>query len=578
MFGVISLFSLGRRFGCVMIEVCNNLSLYLNIAKTQQMMNLIPFKLKNLFLLLCLFIQHISYSQNIDLSYGLKAYYSFSGNAFDESGNGLDGLVYGGTSLTTDRFNNPNSAYEFDGLDDYINTFSTFDFENRSLSVWVNPYDVTGSGSSGDATKIHVAITQDHYNLQNGILRVDIDDGQLKLWAGGNTGTYSSQITENKWYHLVLIREGINTRYYINGEFVFSGSSDGYGSTYNPNSDLIIGGGRSTFNQFFKGKIDDIRIYNRALNDCEINFLFSEDEIDLNSNLVAHFPFNGNAMDNSGNQHDGVLFGDPEITTDRFGNPNSAYEFDGLDDYINTFSTFDFENRSLSVWINPYDVTGSGSSNNSTKINVAITQDHYNLNNGILRVDIDDGQLKLWAGGNTGTYSSQLTENQWYHLVLVREGIYTKYYINGEFVFSGSSDGYGSTYNPNSDFIIGGGRSTFNQFFKGKIDDIRIYDKALNECEINSLFNRDIAVSIDQVDLELDVVFYPNPVIDYLKIQNNDNLKLDVEILDNLGRIISKIHVNDSYSLIDFSNYSSGVYFVRLISNDKFYIAKLLKQ
>jgi hypothetical protein len=49
----------------------------------------------------------------------LIASYSFSGNATDESGNGNDGIVYGAT-LTTDRFGNANSAYEFDGNGQYL--------------------------------------------------------------------------------------------------------------------------------------------------------------------------------------------------------------------------------------------------------------------------------------------------------------------------------------------------------------------------------------------------------------------------------------------------------------------------
>ena len=51
------------------------------------------------------------------------------------------------------------------------------------------------------------------------------------------------------------------------------------------------------------------------------------------SGLVAHYPFNGNANDESGNGNDGTVVG-ATLTTDRFGSPNSAYSFDGVDDYI----------------------------------------------------------------------------------------------------------------------------------------------------------------------------------------------------------------------------------------------------
>ncbi|RKY55315.1 MAG: hypothetical protein DRP89_03575, partial [Candidatus Neomarinimicrobiota bacterium] len=76
-----------------------------------------------------------SYAQNN----GLVAYYPFNGNANDESGNGNDGTVNGAT-LTTDRFGNENSAYSFDGVDDYIMVqdspelqFGTNDF---TIALW----------------------------------------------------------------------------------------------------------------------------------------------------------------------------------------------------------------------------------------------------------------------------------------------------------------------------------------------------------------------------------------------------------------------------------------------------------
>ena len=54
-----------------------------------------------------------------DLNAGLVAYYPFNGNANDESGNGNNGTVYGAT-LTDGRFGNTGSAYDFDGIDDYV--------------------------------------------------------------------------------------------------------------------------------------------------------------------------------------------------------------------------------------------------------------------------------------------------------------------------------------------------------------------------------------------------------------------------------------------------------------------------
>ena len=62
------------------------------------------------------------------------------------------------------------------------------------------------------------------------------------------------------------------------------------------------------------------------------NFAFGE--IPQSSEIIAYYPFSGNANDSSGNEYDGTISGDPQLTTDRFGNSNSAYIFDGDGDWI----------------------------------------------------------------------------------------------------------------------------------------------------------------------------------------------------------------------------------------------------
>jgi hypothetical protein len=76
----------------------------------------------------------------INLQQGLVAYYPFNGNANDESGNGIDGIANGAT-LIADRFGNSNSAYSFDGVDDYIsfpnsNTIGITSFSGITISLW----------------------------------------------------------------------------------------------------------------------------------------------------------------------------------------------------------------------------------------------------------------------------------------------------------------------------------------------------------------------------------------------------------------------------------------------------------
>jgi hypothetical protein len=201
---------------------------------------------------------------------GLIAYYPFNGNANDESGNAHHGTVFGAT-LSNDRHNKANSAYEFDGTNDYINTFSTFDYDYRTVSLWVKAYEI--HNVYPDNSNV---ISQNSSSLTYGAVVVQFDGGILYNNAGGsnNSNVLSfNNIVENSWYHMVLIRNGSQTKYYINTVKVYTAISGTDAATFNPNPLFIIGSGRSTTSQFFYGKVDDIAIYNRVLSEGEIKLL-----------------------------------------------------------------------------------------------------------------------------------------------------------------------------------------------------------------------------------------------------------------------------------------------------------------
>src|SRR3954470_9200891 len=97
--------------------------------------------MKSLFLCLSVTIVAFQSFAQVNLNSGLLAYYPFSGNANDASGNGNNGSPLNGVLLTTDKFNNPNSAYRFDGVDDQILVTDNGKLspKNISLVAWVFP-------------------------------------------------------------------------------------------------------------------------------------------------------------------------------------------------------------------------------------------------------------------------------------------------------------------------------------------------------------------------------------------------------------------------------------------------------
>src|SRR5687768_5544465 len=85
-------------------------------------------------------------SAQVNLSNGLEAYYPFTGNALDSSGNSYDGIINKAV-LTTDRCGNTNSAFKFNGVDAYIEIPSSgLLFDHYSYSMWINPRVIPDTG------------------------------------------------------------------------------------------------------------------------------------------------------------------------------------------------------------------------------------------------------------------------------------------------------------------------------------------------------------------------------------------------------------------------------------------------
>ncbi len=198
------------------------------------------------------------------------------------------------------------------------------------------------------------------------------------------------------------------------------------------------------------------------------------------SGLVGWWPFNGNATDESSNTNDGNVNG-ATLTKDRFGSNSSAYTFDGSNDYISmpTMNNIPMGNsaRTLSVWMNPSSLSnqwtltaigyGSPSTNNAFM---------FGLGNNIISV-------QGWATDFSAPLS--YTAGQWIHAVCTYDSLNVKIYVNGTLIDSGLI----STWNTNgTEFYFGARPSQGNSFFPGQLDDIGIWNRALDSNEVKGLF------------------------------------------------------------------------------------------
>jgi hypothetical protein len=207
--------------------------------------------------------------QSVTVTGGLAAYYPFNGNANDESENDYHGIV-NGAILTEDRFGDPNKAYQFDGSSNYIRLGSDFDYPSRTINLWFYANII-------DEIERHIYIS-DNPQLLNGFTQIKIKEyfGKklIRSSAGipGGVAEGNSEVSEKEWYMITLVVDESSTRHYLNGiligEFGRSNSS-----SYNGVTSALLGTSR-VFDRYFDGKIDDVRIYARALSESEIKQLY----------------------------------------------------------------------------------------------------------------------------------------------------------------------------------------------------------------------------------------------------------------------------------------------------------------
>jgi len=203
----------------------------------------------------------------------LVAYYPFNGNANDESGNENHGSVFGAT-LTSDRFGNPNSAYDFDGVSADITTSLDIDISTipeLTMSVWVYPRRTEPADEFVVRHGRRQILSCDDGDFDRSLM---VRYGYWEIFMGGDNWKLTELPVDIKaWQHVAVVFGNYDVKFYKNGKEYSFGVFSGTGSTGYP---LTIGDNPDFPIQFFDGIIDDVRIYNRTLSIWEVRNLYYE--------------------------------------------------------------------------------------------------------------------------------------------------------------------------------------------------------------------------------------------------------------------------------------------------------------
>ncbi|APF16883.1 Laminin G sub domain 2 [Caldithrix abyssi DSM 13497] len=216
-------------------------------------------------------IDSITFNVGETPTQGLIAYYPFNGNANDESGNGNNGIVSGAV-LDTNRLGIQDKSYRFDGIDDYIK-IPPIDLGNtRTISVWTKTTITDTSQSIIFRGNVYWGAYYFYLYI------TETGEYQYGHLPNGVRVTSDVVVADNKWHHLVTTWDGSTCNLYVDGELIKTEpytqfpngryNDDVYIGTAHHNNDSLV--------KFFRGNIDDVRIYNRVLTETEILYLYHE--------------------------------------------------------------------------------------------------------------------------------------------------------------------------------------------------------------------------------------------------------------------------------------------------------------
>ncbi len=409
----------------------------------------------------------------------------FDSDLVDVSGNDFDGVKQGaGDPVWTTGVTG--EALEFDGSDDYVQIQGykgAVGTHSRTCSAWIKTSATAVTGTIGSI------LAWGDIDTLGGLWNVRLQDfggyyGRLTVSVSGGYVSSRQDLTDDQWHHVAVVLKDDGSPNATEIELYVDGIKqtvvDVLDEPINTVSDMDVQIGNDGLGDYFPGLIDDLRIYSRVLTETDIQELAG---VKL---PIAYWKLDGDPNDCSGNGHDGVVYGDPNWAS---GYEGQAMVFDGVNDCVEMQGYKGItgtDGRTCSAWIKTTEVSGEimswGKWSAGEKWIIRVNE------TGALRAEVEGGYIY----GTTA-----INDDDWHHVAVVLQDDGSPnvtellLYVDGQLeTIADSVDepiNTASYENVKIGVFHDGGSP---RYFEGSIDDVHIYNRALNAAAIEELADK----------------------------------------------------------------------------------------
>ncbi|HVV25855.1 MAG TPA: LamG domain-containing protein [Candidatus Saccharimonadales bacterium] len=444
--------------------------------------------------------EHSALQPGINLAQGEKGligWWKLNGNTKDSTPYQNNAVASGSPpASTTDRKGTPNGAYN-------ITASSSINVNNPKLpasaitvSAWIKP-DLNNTAGGQRVINNNWVTTNGSWLLYyygDGHANFGLYDGSQH-----NATCPAGALQAGQWQLLTGTYDGSTIKLYLNGTLcsitaaasMTLHTTSGIQIANAANSDLYA--------------VSDVRIYNRALSQSDITNLYNSYNSQINlysapgggadiaSGLMGEWNFTGNARDATPYSNNGTVSG-ATLTADRFGNANRAYSFgpNTKIDLADTAALNPTTALTISAWIYPTALANATNYNIFAKqvwgsklgYRLALFGNTTCANLNCLAIGVGDGTHQT----ETGTSGVDITGlNQWYMVTGVFAAGTLKLYLNGSLAYTTTTPV--TSIAPSGTGADIGAHNPGSEYFAGKIDDVRLYNRALSAADIQALYN-----------------------------------------------------------------------------------------